>query len=345
MTVKLSIFVIYLIYPIWILNSNVFKIQFVSASIAKFHYNNDINETTERQYSKYTKRLLNWIEKSNSAVMGNSDLVFNCTIYGSIITSFSVEDVEENQIINTHDEDTIYRLDNIRNLTKVLPVDVVYWPPVFTIPCSSSASRHRSERGVSLAHFQIWKDFIHFDPKILQLKNNYNEGTSEYVYSIYNGNFYAMIQGVLYKNNAIYRHDDIMIILEDDAMSIVESTAELMAAELKKMYADIIFFGWCEGRMTRPYPLCLHSYAISREGAKKLVDYYEPCGPALDLQLVELMKNGLISYQTVRPRGYKSVVKDEFQTKKSVETRTGIFYQNYHKLKSTNNNNRPHQFN
>ena len=47
-------------------------------------------------------------------------------------------------------------------------------------------------------------------------------------------------------------------------------------------------------------PLCAHAYAITRRAARKLVRLVEPCGAALDEQLVVFGKNGWVTYATTK---------------------------------------------
>lgn len=59
--------------------------------------------------------------------------------------------------------------------------------------------------------------------------------------------------------------------------------------------------------MARPVPLCLHAYAITRKGARKLIDKFEPCGKALDEQFVIIAKNNWITWRKVHPHSYKNL--------------------------------------
>jgi hypothetical protein len=64
-----------------------------------------------------------------------------------------------------------------------------------------------------------------------------------------------------------------MVILEDDVdVAIVHKDLNTtLAEELGNMGADLLFLGWCEGRLARPVPLCAHAYAVTRKGARKLI--------------------------------------------------------------------------
>jgi hypothetical protein len=45
-----------------------------------------------------------------------------------------------------------------------LPFPVVEWPPMMAQPCPYSTNQHKTERGLVLAHLQIWMDFADPDP-------------------------------------------------------------------------------------------------------------------------------------------------------------------------------------
>lgn len=68
---------------------------------------------------------------------------------------------------------------------------------------------------------------------------------------------------------------DVLVILEDDVdVAIVYSELNTtLSEEIGDMgsHTDLLFLGWCEGRLARPVPLCAHAYAVTRKGARKLV--------------------------------------------------------------------------
>jgi hypothetical protein len=74
--------------------------------------------------------------------------------------------------------------------------------------------------------------------------------------------------------------------------------------ETKDGSMDIVYLGWCEGRLAKPAPICSHAYAITRFAARKLVHYIEPCGEALDLQLATLIKNGWVRFRRANSWSY-----------------------------------------
>ena len=71
-------------------------------------------------------------------------------------------------------------------------------------------------------------------------------------------------------------------------------------------------------------PLCLHSYAMTRRGARKAVASFEICGLAVDEQLVRMCKNDVLKYDRVRPYSYTPTNKNYPQPKDNTK---GIFHQ------------------
>jgi len=158
--------------------------------------------------------------------------------------------------------------------------------------------KHSSERGLALAHYNIWLDFIYFDLAIIS-------GNSTVDYNKVGDNEFENRNGMLYKNGKQFLDNDIIIILEDDADIAVADINKVLLDEFQDMNTDILYLGWCEGRNARPVPLCLHAYALTRSGTRKLVNYYEPCGKAIDEQFVIMAKNKWISYRKVNPSNYR----------------------------------------
>lgn len=274
-------------------------------------------------------------------IHGNSHYIPQVTVYSAVITSVINKNAHNHQRDKKHNshnshsshntntteqESTITRAQNIQILRDVLPVPLTEWPAVFTRPCPTFLQGHSTERGVGMSHYQIWSDFVFFDNDVLlareREKPEYLPGTP---YSSISGRFRAYENGTLYKNDVLFSDKDIIMIFEDDVESVIDELNTTLAEELIAMNTDVLFLGWCEGRMAKPVPLCAHAYAITRAGAKKLMKYYEPCGKAVDEQFVMMAKNGWISYRRANPWSYKSFRKDYVMIDRKTD---GIFRQN-----------------
>lgn len=192
----------------------------------------------------------------------------------------------------------MYRINHARTMYRSLPFPVVEWPAVFTKACPKNRvgkHDHKTERGLALAHFQIWLEFIYFDPDVIEA---YEKGLVKGIFTSSTWTstsavFSVSENGTYYKDGVPYTEDDIIVIFEDDAdIAIVEQDLNsTLFEELSQINADILYLGWCEGRLAKPVPLCAHAYAITRRGARQAVKYFEPCGLAVDLQLVRIVKN------------------------------------------------------
>jgi hypothetical protein len=169
------------------------------------------------------------------------------------------------------------RANHVKYLEQILPFPLTRWPSVYTKPCPQFSHGHRTERGVALAHYQIWLDFIFFDQDVLEAMTRPTpEFLSGSPFSSISGRFEARPDGQLFKNGLRFHDSDVLVVLEDDADSAVpegdlNATLSEELSDMGQAGTDLLFLGWCEGRLARPVPLCAHAYAVTRRGARKLV--------------------------------------------------------------------------
>jgi hypothetical protein len=135
--------------------------------------------------------------------------------------------------------------------------------------------------------------------------------------------YFSMGPG-LYKDGIPFRDDDILVMFEDDAEIAIKDVKNTLIEEFNDMDGiDLLYLGWCEGRTARPIPLCTHAYALTRRGARKLIDHYEPCGPAYDWLLVNLIRNKWLVHRPAHSFSYQANYKEGF----SNGATRGIFQQ------------------
>jgi hypothetical protein len=147
--------------------------------------------------------------------------------------------------------------------------------------------------------------------------------------------YFAMGPG-LYRDGIPFRDDDVLVIFEDDAEIAVKDAANTLIEELNDMKdIDLLYLGWCEGRTARPIPLCAHAYALTRHGARQLIKHFEPCGPAYDWLLVNLIRNKWLRHRTAHTFSYQNNYKPGFH---NGATR-GIFQQGDKNTASFNHGN------
>tara|TARA_A100001015_G_C14974347_1_gene706560 strand:+ start:707 stop:1759 length:1053 start_codon:yes stop_codon:yes gene_type:complete len=242
----------------------------------------------------------------------------NATVYGAIIMS-TLSESSNLQLTKTWRDDALgnksmsttemaaARLAHARQMILELPFPVVEWPPIFAGPCPQIKDGHGTERGLAFAHYQIWLDFIHFDHDVLLAaeRKDFKGTYSSSDFSSIGSRYMTSDKGTLYKNGIPFLEDDIIVVFEDDADIAIKDLRNTLQEEFAMMHTDILYLGWCSGRLARPVPLCMHAYALTRRGARKLVKYFEPCGPAVDLQLVIMGKNKWITYRTANPWSYQ----------------------------------------
>jgi len=220
-----------------------------------------------------------------------------------------------------------------------LPFPVVEWPPIYTKNCpplvataAAHSARHKhthTERGLVLAHYQVWLEFVFFDHDVLLErakaaagKNNHTTYSSTDFSSV-SGSFASVNNSLLFKNNVPFLDDDILIVLEDDVDIAVHNHTVIIQEELNSMDVDLLFLGWCDGRLARPVPLCAHAYAVTRRAARKLIQHLEPCGKALDEQFVVMGKNKWITFRTAHRWRFEKFIKEGWTHGKT----KGIFQQ------------------
>jgi len=284
--------------------------------------------------------------------LGTSTLIKGITVYSAVVMSILNDNLidhtsskgvidhsvstplngNETNHISLGMELAIRRAQHFRKMSSEFPFPVVEWPAVYTRPCPYSRHVHKTERGLGLAHYQIWLDFIYFDPDVLKVYNDkgynkfkHNQSYTSTWYSSNSGKYMVNANGTLYKNDIIVSEDDIIIIFEDDADIAIIDFNTTIVEELSTMDTDILYLGWCEGRNAKPIPLCSHAYALTRRGARKVIEHYEPCGLAIDEQFVIMARNKWLTYRPAHSWSYK----DRFNSNYPVahDKTFGIFHQ------------------
>ena len=281
-------------------------------------------------------------EQPDSDFRGTTSFVMNKTIYGAIIMSdygemphgkrheISIIDNSSSERKRSYlREISVNRSINARKMISNLPFPVVHWPPVFAKACPYSKSQHKTERGLTYAHYRIWLDFVYFDNELLgKLERKEIKGLQGIENLGYlEDTFAAAENGTLYKHGSLYRDDNIIIIFEDDADIAVVNIREALLEELTNMTTDLLFLGWCRGRFANPVPLCAHAYAMTLAGARKAIKYIEPCGLALDEQFVIMGKNHWLTYRTAHTYNYENKFNSDYP--KHPDSTVGIFHQKH----------------
>lgn len=271
----------------------------------------------------------------NPMKTGVIGLIPKVALYGAIIVSDrgtpnpheTPEQTEQKQRLISA------RLHNIHNLMNEMPFPITEWAAVFTSPCPMYPNGHKTERGLIWAHYRIFREFSYFDPVVLDKLEKFQQAHKPESPSIHtkpfvseDGIYVAYPNGTLFKDNVPFLDGDIITIFEDDAEGAIADLKGTILEELSQMSTDLLFLGWCEGRTARPVPLCAHAYALTRKGARKIANYIEPCGMALDEQFVILAKNNLISWRRAFGHSYKNL--NEKYRNLYGEKTYGIFHQN-----------------
>merc|ERR1712146_354938 len=96
-----------------------------------------------------------------------------------------------------------------------LPFQVETWWSVFTSSCPHTATKG-NDRGVMLAHYQIWSAFVYREHRTMRSMARADEND-----------------------------DDLLIVFEDDANIAVRNVTLALQSELSMMKVDLLFLGWC----------------------------------------------------------------------------------------------------
>lgn len=325
----------------------IFNAQFAHCQLEEIVNNNNNNsfleldrEVAEPELARTRRSLSNshssQYPASYTLVMDSQNNTRN--LYGAIILSEAPVNASSQAL-----QSISARVHNYQQLQQSLPFELARWSSVSTGPCPQWPDGHRTERGLIWAHYRIYRDFAFFDPVTAaiaarKLKNTTTSNSTTNTASMLQklasseGNDYVIYSdGRWLKRGKAFNDDDLLLIFEDDALATVSALNDTLITEFRDgPQVDILYLGWCEGRLARPVPLCAHAYAITRRAAKKLVHYLEPCGLAIDEQLVLMAKNNWLSYRRAMPSSYdRSKLRPEFASGQwgAGDKTTGIFRQ------------------
>ena len=203
-------------------------------------------------------------------------------------------------------EHAIKFLENVFNPNPIIERQI--WPGVFTDNCMgvhfedntgfNKVHKQGFQRGLLLAHRQIWEDF-----------------SRKYHHIPENISFYSSPK---------------LVIFEDDAMEIDPIVHNVAYESVRNMTKDLHVIGLCYDRDPgNTVPECNHAYALTVEGSRKLFANIDHClhsGP-LDTQFKVLGKEGLITWSSV-PSVLPNNIPDTYIRNKTVEIGYTIEYGN-----------------
>ena len=116
--------------------------------------------TLPTQSRQDVERKLKNIHEMQDDIQGIYNYVNNITVYASVITGTINKNAHSHPHVRNqenHADPNQGRMDNIQLLKRMLaPIPLVEWPAIFTRPCPQFSHGHKTERGLALAHYQIW---------------------------------------------------------------------------------------------------------------------------------------------------------------------------------------------
>lgn len=268
---------------------------------------------------------------------GSGTVAPGVTVYGAIIHNDGSNDLRMSTAAAAlsahvnHTHNAIIRSENLQNIVTNMPFPVTKWPSVFARSCPHHAQGHKSsDRGTGLSHYQIWLEFTYFDNDLLEAVTRPKpEYLTSNAWSSNSGIFQTFENGTFYKNGIPFIENDIMVIFDESARSVINDTPTLQTAmrtELSAMTTDILYLGWCNHASSSPpsstehnpkrssrshaqQHSCLYAYAVTRAGARKLIKNYELCGAlSIDEQITNMSKYGWITARRARVESYTGAV-------------------------------------
>eukprot|EP01039_Chlorochromonas_danica_P004163 gene4163-4572_t len=157
------------------------------------------------------------------------------------------------------------------------------WPPIMAYHCTTNETSYDKGHGSNLVHYEIWDHFYK------------------------------------HRRSCGIQKNDVLLIFEYDAYLGSENAVQTILESVSRMKTDFLFLGYCFKRRQHPRlnnrsPYCLHAYAITISGAKKLTDLLDLCGPFADAQLSNFFNDGLISWSYLNISYDNKYVEKLFQT-------------------------------
>lgn len=183
------------------------------------------------------------------------------------------------------------------------------WPPVYTGNCpgvrlkdpTSFNKQHVEgfQRGLILAHRQIWEQFYKDNEDILK----------------FNLSTYASPK---------------IVIFEEDVMEIDPRAPELAYQSVQNMTTDLLYLGHCYDRNPGQIPPeCSHAYALTVAGCKAFLHHVEQCGRNgfVDQQFKAIAANGHLTWAAL-PASFPFGVSDFYVQNNSAELGYTVEYGN-----------------
>lgn len=171
---------------------------------------------------------------------GSFSLPSGAAVHGAIILSDRLPSTTPAAPLSAEYNRTAHSLaarsHNYLTLQAQLPFELVKWSAVFTTACPHYPTGHRTERGLIWAHYRIWREFAHFDETLLSL---YVNGSSARVESA-DGVYALDVEGRRWKHGQVLRQDDVIVIFEDDAVSVIDALNTTMIEELSDMVSPLL---------------------------------------------------------------------------------------------------------
>ena len=200
------------------------------------------------------------------------------------------------------------RTKHAREFMSSLPLAYEEWPSVIAGRCPNSQHVHKaSERGLAMAHHQVWQEWYRRQNTYYSSLTNTNSdgGTNEGTALSKEDKHCALSPEQdprMLKDGKQDRTQsrDLLVVFEDDAAANIplESLGPALMRELDNIATtkvDLTFLGWCYGG-GRSMPMCAHAYVVTRNMVRVLLEHYDSCGPSVDAQWHELGRKRVLKW-------------------------------------------------
>lgn len=111
-----------------------------------------------------TKEVLSLILRKSFYEKANTTFLPGRSIQGAVILTDRLPSDHQHADFNATVQKIAARVVNYQQIQKEAPFGVTRWGGVYSGPCPTMPRAHYAERGLTWAHYRIWRDFAYFDP-------------------------------------------------------------------------------------------------------------------------------------------------------------------------------------
>ena len=255
--------------------------------------------------------------------LGSSHVLPNRTVFGCQLKTWDSKELFPPAFRRHINSTNIYQL-RTRLFDSLKPISMLQWAVMDFRPCPHFRHNvgHRAERGHCASHLQIWMEFAFFDHDVEEAYHRYKpEYLTSTSYSSVSGTFQVKEDGEHVKNGIPSSSNDLMFIFEDGVVPSPQFNMTHLLDDIQNAEPfDILPLMNCSqarlsmmnvaaaehgkikhsslGAIDEVHAgsqVCLAAYVITRKAASTLQRLMDVCGRGIEMQLVALVQEEVIS--------------------------------------------------